>query len=248
MVAVDRAVVLAAGKGTRLGSLTAQVPKPLVSVGGRPLLDHILSGLVAAGARSFAIITGYLEDAVHDFISQWSDRNVPRESLFVECVSQGDMLGTGHALLQLPSWWRTAPTIVAFGDILVADEEYVRLREVAAERAGTSVMAVATVDDPCEGAAVYVDATGLVTRLVEKPPRGTSTTKFINVGLFSFLPELFPILEEIQPSARGEIELTSALDVLAGRRRLAALPLARAFIDIGTPERLALANDWAASR
>ena len=58
------AVVLAAGRGTRMGALTASTPKPLLAVAGRPLIEHVLGGFAAAGVRRAVVVTGYLGDAV----------------------------------------------------------------------------------------------------------------------------------------------------------------------------------------
>jgi NDP-sugar pyrophosphorylase family protein len=61
---IERAVVLAAGRGTRMGEITARIPKPMLPVGGRPMLEHVLERLAAAGAREFLLVVGYRREIV----------------------------------------------------------------------------------------------------------------------------------------------------------------------------------------
>src|SRR3977135_3990926 len=67
MTKIDRAVLLAAGRGTRMRELTAELPKPMIKVRGKPILLHIVEGLQAAGIKNFLIIVGYQGDAVRSF-------------------------------------------------------------------------------------------------------------------------------------------------------------------------------------
>src|SRR4029450_1199792 len=69
MTKIDKAVLLAAGRGTRMRELTADLPKPMIKVRGKPILLHIVEGLQAAGIKDFLIIVGYHGDAVRDYFS-----------------------------------------------------------------------------------------------------------------------------------------------------------------------------------
>jgi hypothetical protein len=93
--------------------------------------------------------------------------------------------GTARALLLAEAAVGRAPCVVSWGDILVPPGFYAELAAAFAARPGAALLAVNRVDDPWAGAAVYADADGRVTRLVEKPPRGTSTTQWNNAGIMA---------------------------------------------------------------
>jgi dTDP-glucose pyrophosphorylase len=95
------------------------------------------------------------------------------------------------------------------------------------------------VDDPWRGAAVYVDERWQVTALIEKPPRGTSTTRWNNAGVFVLGPIAFEYAERLTPSPRGEYELPQAIgEMVSDRRDVRALPLRGFWSDLGTPQDL----------
>jgi NDP-sugar pyrophosphorylase family protein len=108
--------------------------------------------------------------------------------------------------------------MLSWGDILVPPSHYRRVVDAYGPDVD-GVLSANPVDDPWEGAAVYVDG-GLVSRVVEKPDRGTSTTKFNNAGIFILPGEVLDLTAALPPSTRGEVELPQAIDQLltAGRR------------------------------
>jgi mannose-1-phosphate guanylyltransferase len=107
-----RALILAAGLGTRLRPLTLSVPKCLVSIGGRPLLDYWLSALFAGGIEKVLINTGYLAECIiaHVASSPWRDR--------IDLVHEPELLGTGGTVLANQSYFRGQPFLVIHGDNL----------------------------------------------------------------------------------------------------------------------------------
>lgn len=230
------AVVPAAGRGRRLGALTARRPKPLVPVAGRPVLGWVLGGLAQAGIEEVVVVTGYLGEQIEAATPALAP------GLAVRCVRQHPLLGTGHAVLTARSALGGGPFVFAWGDVLVPPATY---REVL-ERpgAGEGAIAVNRVDDPHAGAAVVVEG-GRVRDLVEKPPSGSAPSTWNSTGV-GFLPaRAWGLLESIQPSPRGEIELTDLLRLLAGEGLLWAVPVAGPVFDIGTPASVAAARAWA---
>jgi NDP-sugar pyrophosphorylase family protein len=196
------AVVLAAGRGSRMGALTATMPKPLLAVAGHPLIAHVLRGLAAAGVRRAVIVTGYL----------------------------------GAQL-------EAAPFVVCWGDILVPAPFYREFVEAFAARPCDAQLAVNAVDDPWRGAAVYVAADGRVTRLEEKPPRGSSTTGWNNAGIMLFDPLILDYARRLAPSPRGEYELPQAVtQMVRDGRRVYAVPVRGPWSDVGTADDLAAAQ------
>ena len=236
MTRPTRAIVLAAGRGTRLGALTATRAKPMLEVGGEPILHRILRGLAAAGVREALVVTGHgageLEAATGDGSAL---------GIAVTYRRQAVAEGTARAVQLGREFAGEEPFLVAWGDILVEPANYEHVLAAAAESEGA--LAVNFVDDPATGGAVYADDDGFVTRLVEKPPRGTSTTNWNNAGLLALPAAIWPYIEGVPVSTRGEYELPQAVAAFIGDgARLRAVPVQGPWFDIGTPENLAAAR------
>ncbi len=231
---IDQAVVLAAGRGSRLGALTQKTPKALVRVGSQSMLERALGGIELAGVSRAVIVVGYLGEQVVDSASQLSE-------IALSFSNQEQLLGTGHALAQAKEHLREAPFMFLWSDVLVGVETY---RDVAAGYQGADgVLAVNAVLDPTSGAAVTVDGDGWVTSIVEKPPPRTSTTSWNNSGIGVLGPSAWPYVEQVQPSKRGEIELTDALSAMIHEgAKIKAVPVRGGWFDVGTPDQLAAAR------
>jgi NDP-sugar pyrophosphorylase family protein len=233
---VTHAVVLAAGRGTRLGDLTADAPKPLLGVGGRPILVRILDGLIRAGIDDVVIVTGYLGDRIGAEIG-----NGAASGLSVRYLRQEQFDGTARAVALAREHLGDERFVFAWGDILVRPENY--RAAVRRSRLADAVIAVNEVDDPWAGAAVYVDDAMRVTRIVEKPAPGASTTRWNNAGFGVLGPEIWPLIDRLGPSSRGEYELPQAIAALIeSGATVIACPVEGPWFDVGTPEQLEAAR------
>jgi NDP-sugar pyrophosphorylase family protein len=233
--AVRTAVLLAAGRGSRLGDLTANFPKPLLEVGGQPILFRAISGLSAAGIRDFVVITGHAAEMLEEATGsgeRWGAR--------IRYIRQPRIEGTAAALRLARPFLGQEPFFVGWGDIVVGLPNYAAV--VHAAEATGAALAVNDVDDPWAGAAVYVDEEQYVTNIVEKPGPGTSTTRWNNAGLAVLPPSVWPYVDALEPSERGEYELPSAIAGLVRVHRTRAVPIEGPWFDIGTPESLAAAR------
>jgi dTDP-glucose pyrophosphorylase len=232
------AVVLAAGRGTRMGALTAATPKPLLEVAGRPLIEHVLGGFAAAGVDRAVVVVGYLAEVVEAALGDGS-----RLGLAIEYCRQECMDGTARALLLAAPLLERQPFAVSWGDILVPRPFYAEFIGAFRRQPCDAQLAVNAVDDPWRGAAVYVDETGRATRLEEKPPRGQARTQWNNAGILMLTPLVLEYARRLAPSARGEYELPQAIGrMIEDGRSVRALPVRGAWSDVGTPEDLAAAQ------
>lgn len=228
------AVILAAGKGTRMGGLTRETPKPMLRVKGKPLLEHILERLAAAGVQRFCVVVGYRHEMIEEHFRDWP---VPIEFRIQEPVD-----GSGSAARLARDFVGNESFLLSYADILCEPAEYVRCGSVLDKNAAAGVLAVKRVDDPWQGAAVYEES-GRIREIIEKPPRGTSTTHWNSAGFYAFRPTLFEYLDRIRPSARNEYELTSALDLmLEDGLELRISPIEGEWRDVGRPEDLEAMN------
>ncbi len=218
-----------------MGGLTSEVPKPMLPVAGKPLLEHILDRMRAAGVLRAMLVTGYRAEVVEAHFASY-----PME---IECRRQEPANGTGSAALLGESFTGGQPFLLAYGDILTPADNYSGIgAALVGDAEAEMALAVKHVDDPYQGAAVYV-TDGAVTRIVEKPPRGESATNWNNAGLYAFRPSIYDELHQVEPSPRGEYELTCAIgSMLEKRRRLIAYELRGGWRDVGRPEDLAVAE------
>lgn len=215
--------------------MTQEIPKPMLPVQGRPMLEHVLDRLAVSGISRFLIVIGYHGETIQ--------RHFAQSHPGVEFVWQKPVNGTGSGALLAKDFAAGQPFLLTYGDILCDAAEYQRCRTILSQHpASAAVIAVKAVDDPWQGAAVYEDQ-GRITRILEKPPKGSSTTNWNSAGFYAFRAVIFDSLAQLQPSVRGEYELTSALDaMLASGLELRISPIEGAWRDVGRPEDLAAAN------
>ncbi|MFY4812651.1 nucleotidyltransferase family protein [Haloarcula argentinensis] len=205
-------VVLAAGEGTRMRPLTADRPKGLVEVNGKPLLTHCFETLLSVGVDRLVVVIGYRGD---DIVSHYGKqyRDTP-----VEYVRQDEQLGLAHALEQ-------ASTAVDGTFVMLNGDNVCRanLSDAVARHRETDASATLLVEDVSRAAAettgvVTTDGEGRVTGLIEKPADPPST--LVTRGFFAFEPAIGHACALTLPSERGEYELPDAIDLLlsAGHR------------------------------
>jgi NDP-sugar pyrophosphorylase family protein len=232
---VGDAVVLAAGRGTRMKGLTEDVPKPMLRVAGRPILEHIVVTLRDAGIERLVMVTGYRAERIEEHFGDGR-----RLGVTIQYRRQTVRDGTARALLLGREAIGNRAFVLAWGDILAEQRNYPRLLETFARRRADGLLAVNWVEDPYRGAAVYLDSEDRIERIVEKPPKGTATTHWNNAGIGVFRPVLFDHAADVEKSARGEYEIPDALTaMLRGRQALYGFRLEGFWSDVGTPEDLA---------
>ena len=228
-----KAVILAAGRGTRLGTLTDDLPKPMLLLKGKPIVEHVLDRLRAAGFTEAFLVTGYRAEVIEEHFRGYPMR--------VETQRQKEINGTARAALLARDFVAGEPFFLTYGDILCEPADYVGMRE---RMTADGVIGCKRVADPYQGAAVYPDAEGRVTRMIEKPPFGTSTTHWNSAGLYCFNAGIFDELAGVPQSPRGEYEITSAIvRQIEQGQRLLLYGIAGAWKDIGRPEDFAAAQD-----
>jgi UDP-N-acetylglucosamine diphosphorylase / glucose-1-phosphate thymidylyltransferase / UDP-N-acetylgalactosamine diphosphorylase / glucosamine-1-phosphate N-acetyltransferase / galactosamine-1-phosphate N-acetyltransferase len=236
MSKIHKAVVLAAGRGTRMRELTADLPKPMIEVRGKPVLQHIIEGLRDAGIREFLMIVGYRADAVRDFFGDWSRYNIS-----IQYTTQTVQDGTGRVVDLSRNFVGDYPFILSYGDILVDPANYKRVVDLPED-----VEAIVTVtrgEDVSKGGAVFVNDEMELLDLREKPKPGEPTSPWYNAGLYAFRPSILAFTAKLKPSPRGEYELTDAIrDLAQSGKRVQALELTGEWADVRDPEVLARLN------
>jgi dTDP-glucose pyrophosphorylase len=236
MPTVHKAVLLAAGRGTRMRELTDDLPKPMIQVRGKPILLHILEGLTAAGIQRFLIVVGYRADVVRDFFGDGHCFGA-----CVDYVTQVVQDGTGRVVDLARDFAAADPFVLSYGDILVNPVNYTRLTSPAPHH--EALVSVKRNEDVSKGGAVFVNDRFELTDLREKPQPGEPTSPWYNAGIYTFRPSIFDFTSRLERSPRGEYELTDAIRALAqSGKTVQALELEGEWADVRDPEVLAQLN------
>jgi dTDP-glucose pyrophosphorylase len=233
---MNKAVLLAAGRGTRMRDLTEALPKPMLAVRGKPVLQHIVEGLRETGLTNLLIVVGWRADVVKGYFGDGSKLGVR-----IQYETQTVQDGTGRVVELARSFVANEPFLLSYGDILVAPENYARL--CSALTRAEAVLTVKRSDDVSQGGAVFVNEKFELTDLREKPKPGEPTSPWYNAGVYAFRPGIFDYIEKLRPSPRGEYELTDAVRELAlAGKKVQAVEIAGDWADVRDPEILAQLN------
>jgi glucose-1-phosphate thymidylyltransferase len=201
-----KAVVLCAGEGTRLRPLTFSKPKHLLPVAGKPLLGHVLEALAEAGLNEVALVVGHRPEAVQRYVGDGETWG-----LSVTYITQEKPLGLADAVQRAQDFVADSPFILYLGDNLLEHGIGGFVDEVRANGHSTMLL-LKEVEDPRRFGVVVLDEQSRVVRLLEKPADPPS--KLAIVGVYAFQSNIFEAIAHIQPSARGELEITDALQWL----------------------------------
>ena len=236
-----KAVILAAGKGTRMGELTAQLPKPMLPVGDKPVLEHIVEGLCdKAGIRDFFIIIGWRGEVIREHFGDGKRLGVS--------ISYGKQLvqdGTGKAPEIAKAWVGNDRFLLTYGDILLdVATDYADLVKAFREE---GVIAVKDGQDLTKGGAVVLNTEGFMIDLVEKGSGSQlPANAFYNAGIYLLTPGIYDYTAKLEKSPRNEYEFTDALKAsMKAGNRLRGVTLQHGWADVRDPSVLAELNNRA---
>lgn len=204
-----KALVLAGGSGVRLRPLTYSMPKQLVPVANKPVIEYAIGIVRDLGVTEVGVVVGDWENAIRQTLSDGS-----RFGVDITYLRQERPLGLAHAVLLARPFLGADDFVMYLGDNLVPDG----VGDIAADfraRRPAAELVVHRVADPSAFGVAEVDRDGSVRRLAEKPSRPRSDLAV--VGVYFFTEAIHKAVEAIEPSARGELEITSAIQWLVER-------------------------------
>ncbi|MGB3375540.1 MAG: UTP--glucose-1-phosphate uridylyltransferase GalU [Microbacterium sp.] len=236
-----KAVIPAAGLGTRFLPATKAMPKEMLPVVDKPAIQYVVEEAVSAGIDDILVIIGRNKNAISDHfdsvpelevrLQQKGDRGrlerVTKSSDLADIhfVRQGEPKGLGHAVLRARTHVGDSSFAVLLGDDLIDERDSLLTEMIAAhERTGAAVVALMEVDAEhihmygvaaVDGAHSEVDDSLKVTALVEKPSAEDAPSNLAVIGRYVLPPHIFEVLERTAPGKGGEIQLTDALQELA---------------------------------
>jgi NDP-sugar pyrophosphorylase family protein len=234
---VNKAVILAAGKGTRMGELTKAIPKPMLEVEGKPVLHRIVEGLRdAAKITEIFIVTGWCGEVIREHFGDGS-----RFGLKVTYGEQAVQDGTGKAPELAKAWVGSDPFLFTYGDIMLEQpSDYTQLVEAFRE---SGVIALKDGQDLTKGGAVVLDQDGFMIELVEKGSGPPPANAFYNAGIYLMPAAIFDFTAKLEKSPRGEYEFTDALKAFVkSGAKLRGVILNSGWADVRDPGVLAELN------
>lgn len=221
-----KALVLAAGEGTRLRPLTLDRPKPMLPVAGRPLLEHLVALLAAHGMREIAINLHYRPEAIVDHFGDGS-----RFGVRITYSREPWLLGSAGAARRL-DWFLDDPFLVLYGDVLT-DIDLSSLVDAHRRFGGVGTIALTEADDPTRSGIVQMEGGGRITSFVEKPTTG-EFGNLANSGIYVLDRATIDHVPTGRPFDFGT-DLFPAL--LSAGAALYGVPVPGYVLDVGSPDR-----------
>ena len=224
-----KAVVLAAGEGTRLRPLTEDKPKGMVEVADKPILTHCFEKLVELGASELLVVVGYRKQ---DIIEHYGDEF---EGVPITYAHQREPLGIAHALLTVEEHVDDDFMMMLGDNIFRANLADVVRRQQEDRADAAFLVEEVPWDDASRYGVCDTNKYGEITEVVEKPDDPPSN--LVMTGFYTFTPAIFHAAHLTQPSNRGEYEISEAIDLLLqSGRTIDAVELDGWRLDIGYPE------------
>lgn len=217
-----KAVILAAGEGTRLRPLTLARPKPMLPVANQPLLEHVVDAVQQAGIDKFVFVVGYERERIQSYFGDGDDWGID-----IEYAVQEKQLGTGHALLQAEPY--VDGDFVALNGDRILDPSAISKVVDAQQNDGQPVLAVTRVEEPTNYGVVEFDGQQ-VTSIKEKPPGHSVSTDTINAGVYGLNEAIFGDLRTAEPD--GELAITTTLREYGARGSLKAVRFDGLWLDV----------------
>jgi UTP--glucose-1-phosphate uridylyltransferase len=235
---VTKAVIPVAGYGTRFLPVSKGIPKEMLPLMDKPIIQFIIEEMVASGIEEIILVTSQNKRVIEDYFDRsfeleyrldqagkTKQRQMVQqitELVKVVSVRQTEILGNGHALLQAKAVVGNEPFAFAYGDDVIMSETPVIQQMIDAyEKTGTTIVGVKEGTDfdttrygVVDGEPTDDPTIHRVKRILEKPGPDTLASRLVTTGRFVFTPEIFSYLEQVKPGKGGEIWLNDAIDFM----------------------------------
>ena len=230
-----RGLVLSGGKGSRLRPFTYTGAKQLIPIANKPILFYAIEALVEAGITDIGVITGDTGDQIREALGDGEQFGAR-----LTFIPQDAPLGLAHAVLTARDFLADSQFVMFLGDNFLRGGIVPFVQAFHASGAESQIL-VTEVENPSAFGVVELDEAGKPVRLLEKPSE--PATNLAIVGIYMFSPRVFEAIEQIEPSNRGELEITDAIQKLIDLGSDVRAEVVRsAWIDTGRPDDLLNAN------
>jgi glucose-1-phosphate thymidylyltransferase len=230
-----KAVILCAGKGTRLYPVTLTMPKPLVPVANKALLKYAIETLTEMGATEIGLVVDSLDSPIRERLGD----GLATVGVPLQYIAQENPKGLAHAVKLCQPFIGNESFIVYLGDNIFQDRMkalYTRFEQTGVSAA----LALTEVHNPSAFGIAELNEHG-IKRLIEKPKDPPSNLAI--AGVYVFRPDIFEVIDHVKPSWRGELEITDAIQLLLDQGKVVMPYVVNGWwIDAGKPDAIVLAN------
>lgn len=217
-----KALILAAGKGTRLEPITTGVQKVMLPLGPKPILHHLIDETKKAGITEITLLVGHLEEQIKEYFGDGSNFGVK-----IDYITQKKRLGTSHAVGQADF---KEDFLVLNGDSVISSKA---IKEITSNHDSAVTIGIKRVDDPQNHGVVDVQD-GKILKIVEKPKKPESNLG--SIGVYVFSPLIFDAIKQTKKSKREEYELPTSMEILIKEGEFVrGVEITEIGPDIGTP-------------
>lgn len=221
-------VIAAAGRGTRMKHLAEEQPKHLIHVAGKPFLHFLLRLVDEIGFQRIVVVTGYQSGKMEAFLD-----TEPYNTVVVnQMEKEPDDYGTAVVVRVVRDEVGDEPFVFINGDSLYTSSV---LKEIMVDDGYSHIIGTYH-PDPTHYGVLDVDHDGFLRSIVEKPKEPLSN--LINLGVYTFRPEIFEAVRSVELSPRGEYEIVDAINALASQKKVKVHQCRGEWIDFGKPEDL----------
>ncbi len=231
-----KAIILAAGKGSRLYPVTHHIPKPLLPIAGKPILVHAIETIRSMGISELCIIRStdhaYMEKQLEDYFNS---------SVNLSFEIQTEQKGLAHALLSAKNWAGKDDFILYLGDAMY-DGDLTPFHQTFVEKCADNMNLVKTVSDPQRYGIAILNG-DKISDLEEKP--GNPRSNLAMAGLYWFNAHIWEIIDNLKPGFRGEYEITDAIcELINAKKDVRAAVYNGKWFDTGTLDSYLEANNY----
>ncbi|NHJ22402.1 MAG: glucose-1-phosphate thymidylyltransferase [Candidatus Lokiarchaeota archaeon] len=205
-----KAVILAAGKGKRLHPITSTLPKPMIPIGGTPLLEYSVLSLKEIGITEVLMIVGYQDQIIKDYFGDSAEKF----NVNISYISQTEHLGTAHAVGFAKDFVGEDSFLLMYGDLLADPTIYSNVVKSFEENQVDGVISLFEVSNPEEYGIISLNPEGYVEDITEKPSNELDLGNLANAGIFVFSSRIFEAIENTKLSLRKEFEFTDSMRIL----------------------------------
>jgi len=232
---MKKAVLLAAGDSTRMLPLSANQPKHLLPIAGKPLIYHTMEALEKAGIKETLVVYGYHGDQLQEAVEARSWK------MAISFVNQKERKGTGHAAGYAKKFVGKKEAVLIYGDLMVGPDTFEGLIAYHEKGGYEFTLSTKAIEDP-SAYGIVVMKEGKATSLIEKPNPEEVLSNLVNAGIYVIGDSLWEAIDNTKLSPRGEYEITDSISMLIESGNVGAYTLPSWWLDIGKPWDLLEAN------
>lgn len=221
---IRQAVILAGGKGTKMRPLTYEMPKAMIPVRGKPILQHIIESLREYRINDITIFIGHLGKMIQDYFGDGSKFGVK-----ISYIKEKEQAGTGGSIRQLKNKF-TGAFILVYGDVL-AEIDFIDFIEFHKSQDSLASVALTSLEDPTEFGVVSLHGSKIV-RFQEKPEKNKSLSRLISAGIYILEPEIVKYIPK-----KGYVSLEQDIfPELVKKNKIFGYPFEGKWFDVSAPE------------